>query len=438
MSDPGSPPPPAPVRRVFGNLGFLLRGRALAAVLMLGATAIMTRALGPTGFGVVMLIRSYLLLMRGVFNSRATDSVVRSGVPLHEAGDLAALRRLLRVCHRVDRLFAAVATAVAVALAPFVGPLMGIGHDHVVLLAASSLALLATGNSTADGILRVFDQFDAIGWQITIDGAISLVGMAIAWWLGAPLWVFVAIMAVSYGVRELYLSWRGWREYHRRIGRAPAGESPRDARIAEFPGLLRFMWVAYWQSIMDIVPKHLAVVLAGALLGSAGAGLVRLSRQVSGVVSKLAVLTRQVVFPDLTRSWHRNAAAFGLVTYRTALYAGVFGLVLTAAIHFGGATLLATLFGRKFAVAAALLTLMMLAATFDLVAAPLRSAAYAIERAGMVLAAYAVATVIYLVLFVVLTPRLDLVGIGVASCVAAALPLLVMVVLLRRGTRRAA
>jgi O-antigen/teichoic acid export membrane protein len=426
----------ASIRRVFANLGFLVRGRALAAVMMLGATVMMARALGPKGFGVVMLIQSYVLLIRGLLNFRSFEAVIRYGVPAHDAGDLQGLRRLLTLCHRVDRIACLVATVVALALAPLVGPLVGVGRGDIPLLAGYSLVLLTTGNNTADGILRLFDRFDSISWQMTIRGTLSLAGVAVAWWLGSPLAVFVGIMAGAYAVEELYMSWRGWLEYRRQMGRVPLDAGARDARMAEFPGLRRFLWVTYWQSNMDLVPKHLATVLAGALLGAASAGLVRLTRQISGVVSKPAVLIRQAVFPDLTRSWNQQRADFHAITYRVALYAGAVGLALVVIIYFLGGEFLGALVGNKFLAAVPLLTLMMLAAAFDLAAAPLRSAAYAVGQAGKVLWVYALATGIYLGLFVALTLWLGLIGIGIASCVGAALPLAVIAVSIRRGGGR--
>lgn len=423
-----------PVQRVLGNLGYLIRGRAVAALMMIGATILMARALGPASFGVVMLIQAYALLMRGLLNCRVFNAVIRYGVPAHDAGDLRTLRRLLRVCHRVDRGSSIAATLLAVLLAPWIGPLMGVGHEHVVLLAAYSLVLLTTGNNTPDGILRLFDRFDVIGWQMTTAAVISLVGVAIAAWWRAPLPVYVAVLGVAYATEQLCMSWLGWGEYRRRIGPS-VDDDLRTARLAEFRGLRGFLWVNYWQSNMDLVPKHLATVLAGLLLGATSAGLLRLSRQISSVLSKLAILTRQAVFPDLTRSWHQRDASFAHLTFRTATYVGGFGLVLVAVVYFFGHALLGTVVGAKYIAAAPLLSLMMLAATFDLAAAPMRSAAYAIGRAGKVLGMYAIAAAIYLALFVVLAPWLDLVGIGLATVVAACLPMLAMVVLIQRHAR---
>src|SRR3546814_505950 len=138
---------------------------------------------------------------------------------------------------------------------------MGMDTYHVFLRSGYSLALLATGNGTANGILRLFDLFDVLGRQMAIGPVIRFVGVVIAWRLDAPLVVFVIIWAVAAASEDLYLSWRGSREYHPRIGPPPDGEVVGDSRFSEFSGLKSFLWVTYWQSNMDLVRKHLSTLL---------------------------------------------------------------------------------------------------------------------------------------------------------------------------------
>ncbi|HHJ36464.1 MAG TPA: hypothetical protein ENJ87_11920 [Gammaproteobacteria bacterium] len=424
----------SPLRRILGNFGLLVRGRGVAAVMSFGATALMARSLGPAEFGMVVLIQTYALLVRGLLNFKQFQAIVHYGVPVHDANDTHILRRLIRICQRIDRQASIIATVVAALMAPLIGPLMGMDHDHVVLLTAYSLILLTTGNNTAIGILRLFDKFDVLGRQMAIGSIISFLGVVIAWWFNSPFSVFIAVLAFAYMVENLYLSWCGRREYQRSIGHPPEGETVNDARMTEFSGLRHFLWITYWQSNIDLVPKRVSIMLAGYLLGPSDAGLLRLARQISSLLSKPAALIRQVVFPDLTRSWHQGSDDFKLIAYRIALLGGGFGMLFVLAGYFFGDALLNTLFGKEFVAAAPVLTLMLLAATFDLTASSLRSAAYAIGHAGKVLRLHMLSSVVYLTLFIVLTLQMGLIGTGVAACVAALLPPLAMAVLIHRST----
>lgn len=421
-----------PMRRILDNFVYLLRGRGLAAVMLLAATALMARALGPAEFGLVVLIHTYAVLVRGLLNVKQFLAIVRWGVPALDAGEYTDIRRLVSICWRLDWLSCTVATLVAVAIAPLLGPRLGLDQGQVVMLAFYCLTLLATGNRTAIGILRLFDRFDVLGWNETIGPAIRLVGVLLVWGLDGPMEAYVGVFALAFAMEELYLGWFGRREYNRQLSGLPEDDVPGRARMAEFSGLRRFLWITYWQSNVDLIPKHGSILLAGFLLGPAEAGLLRLARQFSTMLSKPAALIRQVIFPDLTRSWNQGNSDFKLIVARTAMLAGGLGLFFVLGGYFFGEYLLGALVGEEFIAAAPLLTLLLLASTFDLTAASLRSAAYAIGHAGKVLRLYAISAFVYVVLFVLCTLQMGLIGSGVAACVAAALPAFAMAMLLRK------
>lgn len=428
------PTEPSTTRRLLGNLGHLLRGRGIAAIMLLATTALMARALGPAEFGLVILIHTYAILVRGLLNVKQFLGLIQHGVPALDAGDLPLLRRLTAVCWKIDRITCIAATAIAACVAPLVGPYLGMDEQNVIILTIYSLVLLSTGNRTSLGILRLYDRFDVLGNKEIVGPAIRLTGVTIGWWLNSSMEVFVIVFAVSYVAEELYLNWSGWREYRLRVGPPAESESPRDAKLAEFPGLKGFLWITYWQSNVDLIPKHGSILLAGLLLGPTEAGLLRLARQFSTLLSKPAGLIRQVVFPDLTRSWNHGSADFKLIIYRTAMLAGSVGAVFVIVGHLYGETLLDVFVGKEFVAAAPLLTLLLLASTFDLASASLRPAAYAIGHAYRVLRLYAFSAVVYLVSFFILTEEMGLIGSGIAACIATALPSLAMVVLILRQT----
>ena len=428
-----TPDAQGPLRRVLGNFGLLLRGRGIAAVMLLGATALTARALGPAEFGMLVLMQTYVLLIRGLLNFKQFQAIIRYGVPAHDAGEIRTLVRLIAVSRRLDRRSILVATALALGLAPVAGPLMGMDRGQVILLASYSLVLLSAGNMTAIGLLRLYDQFGTLGMMETIAPTIRFFGVLLAWWLDAPFGAYIAILGVAYVAENLYLSFCGRREYRRHIVSASADEKVSNVTMEEFAGLRQFVWVTYWQSNMDLIPKHISVIVAGHLLGATDAGLLRLARQFSSMLAKPATLIRQVVFPDLTRSWNEGSTDFKLVAYRIALFGGLVGLLFVLIGYFFGELLLGALLGNEFVAAAPVLTLLLLAATFELTASSLRSAAYAIGHASKVLRLSVLSAAIYFVLLTVLTAQMGLVGAGVASCIAALLPPVVMAVMIHRS-----
>ncbi len=427
---PAGPPEP-PLRRILRNFAVLLRGRWIAGVMTFAATTLMARTLGPHGFGLVVLMHAYVLLVRGLLNFQPYEAMVRFGVPLLEIGDAERLARLAAACRRVDRRSSLIATALGLVAAPFAAWLLELDRMQLLMLGLYSLTLLATGNGTATGILRLYDRFDLIGKQMSVGPAIRISGVALAWFSHAGLAAFVATWALAYLAENVYINWNGWQEYRQRLGDPDAQSGQPRARLREFEGLRAFLWVTYWQSSLDLVPKHLSMVLAGSLLGPAAAGLLRLAREYASLLIQPTVLIRQVVFLDLTRSWHQRSPDFGRITWQAALLAGGVGLGLSVLGWFAGPPLLAALAGQQFAAAGPVLTLLLVAASLNLAESPLRAAAYAIGKAGATLRLHVVATVVYLGLFIVLTHWIGLIGAGVATALAATIPLAGMIVLIR-------
>jgi len=421
----------AAMRRILGNFGVLIRARGIVALLAFAATALTARALGPAEFGIVVLVHAYVLVLRGLLNFQPFEAMVRYGVPLHDSGDKDRLSHLTRLCLWVDSRSSRLGTVLAVLAAPALGPTLGLNRMQIGMLMVYSLTLLATGNGTARGILRLYDRFDALGTQMMLGPVVRIAGVLLLWVLNGTLAGYVAVWGLAYLVENLYLNWRGFREYRQHIGAVPRQSSGVKPDFHQFAGLRQFLWVTYWQSSVDLLQKHVSTLLAGYLLGLTGAGLFRLAREISGLLARPATLIRQVVFLDLTRSWNRQHGDFGPIALRTAALCGAAGLVLVAVALFGGGRLLGSFAGPDFTAAAPLLTLMLLAGTFELAASPLRAASYAIGQAGAVLKLHGVAAALYVVLFFVLTRLMGLEGAGIATCIAAALPFAGMVWMVR-------
>ena len=424
-----------PMHRVLGNFWILIRGRGAAAIMAFGATALMARALGPVEFGLVVLMHTYAMLIRALLDFGTADAIVRFGVPAHDASDNHTLGKLLKVCRRIDKQASITAALLAWLAAPFVGPAMGMDNKHVMLLMAYSTILLTPGAGSAGGLLRLNDRFDIKGRQMTIAPTIRFLGVLIAWGLAAPLETFLAVWGAAYVAENVYLLWQAKHKYREQIKQALAGVSLKDASLKDFDGLRHFIWVTYWQSNIDLLPKHLTTLLVGHLLGPAEAGLLRLAKEIASALSRPALLIRQVVFTDLTRAWNEGSASFDVVAYRTAILGGALGMVFVALSYFFGAYLLGGLLGAEYIAAKDVLTWMLLAATLDLATSPLLSGLYAMGHAMKTLRITLVSTAIYLLMFVFLTRELGLIGAGLAATAGATFTLIGMIMLMRSKKR---
>ena len=418
-------------QRIFKNFGVVLRGRGIAAVCNIIALALMANALSPIDFGLVVLLHTYVLAIRGLLNFRTYEAIVKYGVPLNENGDNDGFRRLLRITTSVDVISSIVATLVGIFAASITGKFLQWDTQMVTVAAVYSLTMLTTATGTPNGILRIYDRFDLLGKWYTISPAIRLLGVMSAWYFDAEMLVFIGVWAAAFVIENCWIYLRGHQEVRRHMSESIwRGFRPREL-LETNPDFRHFLGVIYWQTNVDMLPKHLAVLLAGGLLGPAGAGMFRLANDFSTILSKPGLMLREVLFPDLSRMLHNKEPGFYQLGAKAVKIAGASGLLLVILSIPLGAPILGII-GSDYTSAAPLLTLMLLAATFELAGSPLRAAAYALGGAGTVLHIYALSSVVYLALFYVFTLPLGLIGPGIAACIGGALTLGRLMFLVRK------
>ena len=383
----------------------------MAALLNVGAIATLARTLELAEFGTVVLVHAYVLTVRGFVNVKPSLSIVRWGVPLLEAGDGQPVLGLLELTRRLDRWVALASSALAAALAPVAGDLLGWDSATVLYCAAFSAVLLFSGIETPRGYLQLTNRFDLLAQQMAVGPAIRLFGALVASWAAPRIEVLLAIWGGSMVVEYLFLSWRGKQQYAwagLRISRFGGGS------FANFPGMPRFLAATYFQSILEMVPNRLATLMVGASLGAESAGLYKAARDCATVVARPAALLSQAAFPDLTRLWRDDYRRFRRLIVRVCLIAGTAGVGLTGLVLLMGGWLLGVLFGPEFPAAQALLTWLVFAAAIDLGGAALTPAGYAMDRAGRILASRALGTLVFVFGFFLLQRTFGLDGVGMA------------------------
>ena len=422
--------------RVLKNFGVVLRGQGIAAIFTLVATVLMANALSATEFGLVILLHTYVLAVRGFLNFRTYEAIVRFGVPLHENGENKNLKRLFRTTTLIDMSSGIVATLVGIGAASAAGVFLHWDDRMISLATLYSLVMLTTVANTPNGILRLYDRFDALSVFYMVGPAIRITGVSVAWMMDASMYVFISIWAIAYVLENSWLFIRGHIELKKHIsdsiwqGMGWRGESWRGT-LKTTHEFRHFMTVLYWQTNIDLLPKHLSVLLAGSLLGPAAAGMFRLARDFSSILTKPAMMLREVLFPDLTRILHTGAEGFYELGFRAVKLAGAGGLILVL-LSIPSAKPLLGLIGPEYTQAATVLSLLLLAATFELAGSPLRAAAYAMGKVAPVLRIHLLSILIYLGLFYILAPVMGLPGPGVAACAGTLLTLVLMLRLVKR------
>lgn len=423
---------PGRTGRLLTNFTWLVGGRTTGALMTLAATALAARTLGATEFGLVVLVHAAALMVRQLCNVKTSEAIIRYGVPLAEEGRIGELRGLIVRFARIDLLAGSIAAILAgVLLFGFAG-YFNLPPDLRLPAVLYVVILLLSITSTARGTLRLLDRFGALSAQLTVGPAVRLAGVGLL--LLTPLRtstsVFVLIWAGAYLVEHLYTWWRAYRAFRDYYGDAHTVQPELDRRDVR-----GFLYIVYWQSTLDAAPKQAATLLAGTLLGPAGAALFSLARELAEVLAKPVTLLRQVIFPDLARLWRNDVARFIRITWRTGAITAAIGLVVVMVSYFAGKLLLVSLAGSDFGAAAGLLTLLLLAATIELAGAAFRPASYVMGRAQALLKVQIMATAVYGVGFLSLIDYFGLSGIGMASVLSGIVTFAGAGMIVQRGCR---
>jgi O-antigen/teichoic acid export membrane protein len=408
--------------RVFKNAGLLLGGRATTGVLNLAILAISAHALGAEQFGLVVLVQTYAQTVQAVATFQSWQAVIRYGAIALERRDTASFHSLLRFCTMLDIGGVLIGTLVAVLAVPWVGPMLDWNAGVMAAAQPYCLVLLFMVTATPTGLLRLLGRFDLLSIQSVVSPAVRLVGVAIAAFLHAPLWAYLAVWFVGGATAGIVLVAMGWREVARQGHLKGFRLAPLSAFAApgHHPGLWRFAAASNLHATVQIVSQQLTTVLVGGLAGPKAAGLFKIARDVATAITRPAELLNNAIYPEFARfasqdHWRPMPA----LIVRGGVVAAAAGLVLIVLAAVAGPWFLKTSFGAEFVAAQDALMMLLAAATITIAGFPMDPALYAMGRPGIPLQVNTVAVALYLPVLVALTQTQGPFGAGIASLMSA-------------------
>ncbi|ONF97099.1 lipopolysaccharide biosynthesis protein [Sphingomonas jeddahensis] len=413
-----------PFRRALRNVGWLLTGKGLAAVLSIVYLALATRSLGVQQFGLFTLILSTAQAVSTLVASDTWQIVVRFGMPHREAGRQDSLGRLICFCLALDVGGALIGIGIAgVALWLMQGH-FGWSATLVREAFAFSVVLLLSVRSTAVGVLRLHDRFALGAGADSVTSIVRFTGAVIAVWQQATLTGFLlawaaaeVLTALGYWIAALRVApgtMRGWR------GAMAASR--------ENAGIWQFTFVTNLNATLNAASRQFVVVLVGLLTGAAAAGNYRLAYQLSQSLVRLADMFARGVFPEVTRA--HAAARMGelrtLMRQSARLAVGV-GLATCLLVPLLGWPALHLIAGEAYLGAYPILILLGLAAGLDIMAVGFEPVLLGTGHATRALRIRVAAVVVLFGGVVLLMPSFGVMGAGAASLIASAVALIALV-----------
>lgn len=424
------------VRRIYGNLGLLLGGKAAAGVISLIYIAIAARVLGPEGYGILVLINYYAMFIGGLIAFPGWHAIVRYGVLALADGDEAKLIRLLRFVGAIEIAIGVLAVCIAALLAPIVGGYLGWNAQTQMLAIPYSLAVLATVRATPGGYLQILRRFDILGAHNIITPIMRLIGTLIVVAFGWGLNGFIIAWLIA-ALTEGFSLWLVGIYFARRhMADQPLLGKVTDIR-QEHPGLLRFTISGNADIMLSELVNRITPLVMGWVLGPAAAGLYSIAHRTTVVIAQPAQILGQAAYAELAKLVAVGASGKNI---RHALMQCVGISVLAAlpillVLAFFSKQISILIAGPAFAAAASVMIWLALARVLALSGPPTSAALIALGRPGLSVFSNIITSLGLLPLLPLLTAAWGLEGAGMHAVIQSILASGLLGLLLWRCTR---
>jgi len=355
------------MQRLWKNIGWLLTGRGLNAVLSLVYLALATRTLGLDGFGFFAIIVALGQTVTGIANFQTWQFVVRWGAADEGPGEATGFAIALDLISVfVGTILAAVLVYTAQLWLPLPDELLWVAFGFCVV----SLLSIRT---TPTGLLRLRFKYALATAADAVQPIVRAAGAGLAFWFMPSVTGFI----LAWGAAELAVALTYWiiaaRQEKIDFSRISLRQIPRD-----HPDAWRFVLSTNMSGSLLIAGKQVMILLVGSIGGEAFAGGFRVASQLGQALVQLAQTVSKAIYPELV---HAKDAAHDIARKMAniALIAGV--LAVLVAVFFGrwGLVFIA---GEDFRVVYWAMVILAISGAIEMVGASLESLLVSAGRAG--------------------------------------------------------
>lgn len=392
----------------------LVGGNAANGVLQLAIFAIAAQALTLEQLGILILIQAYVRMVDGLLNFQSVNVLTNFLASAQEQGDTARIKGLVKAGLTIDFGTALLATLAAVAGLPLLAGLLGIPAEWGWLAAAYCCVIATRAFGAIEASLRCFDRFGAIGLRPVSASIVVLAGSILVWISGGGAQEFLWVWLIGEALANLaFLIWALV------LLRGQGITNLREAKAREAIAASPKFWPMMWQTNATFGVRMLSqegdVIVAGALLGPAAAGLLRAAKNLANLVGQLGRPLQQVASAPIARFAARGEGgnAFAYAT-RIAGFACLAGLALAAGMMVLAEPILTIAFGADFAAAAVITVILFAARGLYLSGVTLMPLLIAFGQGGRFLGSVVAGTAAFFITLGWTIGPLGLIGIGLA------------------------
>jgi len=329
------------MKRLFGNIGWLLGGRGVNALLSLVYLALATRALGTVGFGQFALIVALGQAITGLANFQTWQFIVRWGANGDGDGvDPAKAAEATGFAMALDGISVALGMVAAGLIVISVPLWLEMPQDLLWLTFFYCAISLIAIRTTPTGILRLHFEYGKATAAEAVQPIIRAAGAVLAFVFMPTVTGFI----FAYAAAELAVALTLWI-----VAARVQPVQWRAISLTRIPArhddVWRFVVSTNLSGSLTIAGKQLMILLVGTFGGAALAGGFRVASQLGQALVSLAQTVSKAILPELVhardnaveiaRRMANIAAVGGVIAVVTALLFGRLGLELIAGEQFG-------------------------------------------------------------------------------------------------------
>lgn len=268
-----------------------------AAGLTMLSVVVATRALGPEGYGAVVLALSVTTIVARFLDFTFGEAVVHHGHRALAAGDVSGLRSLMRLSLILDLVIGVVLAGVLLLLAvPLAEIAAADGIDPTLVRIAALGVLVVTVDGTTSAVLLVASRPHLRAWVQAAASLFRVAGVAVAVVLGGGPEAIMISYVVSGAASSMLLGWVAWRAAWRQWARAPRGSLPVGASR-----LVRFAFQSSATTSIGAAGESLFPLVLGNLASPGAVGTFRAAMLPVLASNMLSQPLRLVLFPEQAR-----------------------------------------------------------------------------------------------------------------------------------------
>jgi O-antigen/teichoic acid export membrane protein len=288
------------LRRVVKNSLHLFSNNTMALALSVLQGALVTRLLGPSGFGLLGIIMFYASTVNSIFSFRMGELVVRYGGEYLEKGEKDKASALMKAAGLTELLVSVLAYIVVVVTANWAEVSLAKTAGVAWMFTVYAVGLLANFNiETSAGVLQVTDR---IKWQGQINLAQSIVTTIViltAFFLSGTLETILLAYLLGKTILGLGMFTAAQLQLRRILGGGWWRAS--FSAIASWRELIRFAASSNVSATIIKIFRESEILWVGFFLSTTAAGYYRVAYTLAGF---LAIVTDPFIattFPEINR-----------------------------------------------------------------------------------------------------------------------------------------